>query len=159
MSQRVYVRNLGGTPIVLDTAETADLPAAASDTVAGKIEIAIQSEMETATDVVRAVVPGRQQFHPSAAKGWIKAGVTGNTIVSYNTSSVTDGGTGLATINWATDFSGGDYAQITDVLTSGSLFSLTNAQAAGTTGIAARDDASTLTDPTNFFCVAFGDLA
>src|SRR5687767_3503642 len=39
------------------------IPGSASDTASGAIEIAIQSEMETATDVVRAVTPGRMQYH------------------------------------------------------------------------------------------------
>src|SRR3990167_4346591 len=79
----------------------------ASDTVAGKIEIAIQSEQETGTDATRAVTPGRQHFHPSAAKFWVKW--TGNSttiLVSYNMTSIADTGVGDADGTIATDFSG-----------------------------------------------------
>jgi hypothetical protein len=44
------------------------LKQAASDTATGVLEIAVQSEMEAASDTGRAVVPGRQHFHPGHPK-------------------------------------------------------------------------------------------
>lgn len=85
---------------------------AASDTVAGPIEIAIQSEMETGTSTTLAVTPGRQKFHPSSAKGWVKAGITGNIIASFNVTSVTDVGVGRTITNWTVAFSSADYCAI-----------------------------------------------
>ncbi len=85
---------------------------AASDTAAGKIEIAVQSEQETGTDVVRAVTPGRQQYHPSAAKAWVYFTVSGTTVTvqaSYNVSSVVRNSTGNYTVNFTTAFSSANY--------------------------------------------------
>lgn len=92
------------------TAPAGVLPAA-SDTASGAIEIAVQSEMETATDTVRAVVPGRQHHHPSAAKAWVNFDGTGVVGIraSRNVSSITDNGVGDYTINFTTAFSSVDY--------------------------------------------------
>jgi hypothetical protein len=89
----------------------AAIPFAASDTVAGGIEIAIQSEMETATDVVRAVTPGRMQYHPGVCKAWIRLNGTGTVAInaSHNVTSITDNGTGNYSINLTTVFSSANY--------------------------------------------------
>lgn len=82
---------------------------AASDTVAGVIEIAVQSEQETGTDTVRAVTPGRQHYHPSAVKGWCQ--FTGDTTPAalsspdWNVASLTDTAAGDYTVVWDADFS------------------------------------------------------
>lgn len=85
----------------------------ASDTATGVMEIAVQSEMETATDVLRAVTPGRQQFHPGHPKMWGRATVSGGTptlAASYNITSITDAGVGNLTVTIATDFSSVNWA-------------------------------------------------
>lgn len=85
---------------------------AASDTVAGKIEIAIQSEMETATSTLLAVTPGRQHFHPGHPKFWAKATVAAGVPTlqtSYNVTSIADTGVGLLTVTIATDFSSANW--------------------------------------------------
>jgi hypothetical protein len=69
---------------------------------------ATQAEMEAGTSTSVYVSPGRQQFHVSAAKAWISYTYSGGTPTSqlnYNVSSLTDNGTGDATINFATAFS------------------------------------------------------
>lgn len=69
---------------------------------------ATQSEMETATSTILAVAPGRQQFHPSAAKFWAYVTVSAGTptlSVSSNVTSITDTATGQLTITIAADFS------------------------------------------------------
>ena len=86
---------------------------AADDTTAGKIEIAVQGEMETGTDATRAVTPGRQHFHKSAAKAWIVFTISGTTVTvrdSYNVTSVTRNGVGDYSINLTTAFSSAYYA-------------------------------------------------
>lgn len=119
---------------------------------------ATQSEQETGSSTTVFVTPGRQQFHPSAAKVWGQAGVTGNLIVGYNVTSITDGGAGIATVVVGTDFST-DNVAITDVVSAaGTLFSKLNATpAVGSFSITASTAAGTPTDPDRFMFCAFGD--
>jgi hypothetical protein len=74
------------------------------------LDAATQAEMETGTSTTVAVTPGRQQYHPSAAKAFVRwTSVTTTTITSsYNVSSLTDNGTGDTTINLTTAFSSAD---------------------------------------------------
>jgi hypothetical protein len=144
---------------------------AASDTVAGKIEIAIQSEMETGTDTTRAVVPGRQHFHPSAAKFWVKWTANSTTIVvSYNMTSIADTGVGDADGTIATDFSGADWCGLLSIIDSTLAWDATftegygfNAQAAGTFGVLCgkmQDGGTavaTVEDPDSWMVCGFGD--
>lgn len=145
---------------------------AASDTVAGVIEIAVQSEMETATDNTRCVTPGRLQYHPGACKCWGKATGDGTTLtVNYNITSVTDTGTGILTVTIATDFSGANYSvhctleRSTTSLTATGVEdnNIRNAtQAAGSFAIDSIDHTATTMvaqDPANYYFVAFGDQA
>ncbi len=82
----------------------------ASDTQAGAIEIATAAEMETATDTVRAVTPGRTQNHPGVSKAWIKFDAAAATILaSHNITSVSRSAVGVYQIVIATDFSSADY--------------------------------------------------
>lgn len=75
-------------------------------------EIATQAEQEAASSVAVAVSPGRQQYHPSAAKAWVRFDGTGTLAVgaSYNVSSVTDNSAGNYTVNFTTNFSSGEFA-------------------------------------------------
>ncbi len=82
----------------------------ATDSAEGLIELAIQSEMETATDVVLAVTPGRVNFHPGVAKVWVNCNDAGAIQASRNVTSVADTATGVVTVTIATDFSSADYA-------------------------------------------------
>lgn len=86
----------------------------ATDSVAGKIQIATQSVMEAGTSTTQAVTPGRQHFHPSASKAWIKFNGTSTSIgtgdASQNMSAVTDNGAGDWTMNFTVPFSSGNYA-------------------------------------------------
>ena len=142
---------------------------AASDTVAGGIEIAIQSEMEAGSDTGRAVTPGRQQFHPSAAKGWVQGSMAAADGASYNVASITDNGTGDFTVNWATDFSSANYAVFVSAhqtASSGNRIPAVRAKAAGTTQVVLyfvsdTSGGATLTeaDLTSFHVIAFGDQA
>ena len=76
---------------------------------------AAQSDQETATSTTLFVTPGRQQYHPSAPKAWVRFNGTGTVAIagSYNVTSITDNGVGDYTINFTTAFSGaGTYAGI-----------------------------------------------
>ena len=86
--------------------------AAASDTFAGVIEVAVQAEMEAGTDVARAVTPGRQKFHGMHPKAWVNYDQTGTlaVIADEGVTSVADDGVGLATTTFDTAFSAATYA-------------------------------------------------
>lgn len=71
---------------------------------------ATQSDMEAASATNKIVTPGRQHFHPSAAKAWLKWNTAGTTIdASYGISSVTNNGAGDETVNFSTAFSSANY--------------------------------------------------
>jgi hypothetical protein len=87
----------------------------ASGTPAWQTVVATQAEMEAASSLTKYATPGGVQYHPGVAKGWVRFDGTAGTIspsVSYNVSSLTDNGVGDFTVNWATDFSGANYAVI-----------------------------------------------
>ena len=73
---------------------------------------ATQAEQEAGSSTTVFTSPGRQQYHPSAAKAWLKyshvAGTPTNA-ASYNVTSLTDNGTGDTTINFTTAFSSSNY--------------------------------------------------
>lgn len=146
---------------------------AASDTVAGVLEIATQAEIETGTDVVRAVTPGRQHNHPSAAKFWAK--VTGGSttmVASYNMTSWANTATGDNDGTIATDFSSANWCGIVRTLDATDGWdaqecqnSGLNAQAAGTFGVLCstitdgNTAACSLTNPDSWHVMGFGDQA
>ena len=144
---------------------TAWVAESASDTAPGVIEIATQAEQETGTDTLRAVTPGRQHFHPSAAKFWAVVSVSGGTpsiVASYNVTSITDTAVGRLTITIATDFSSANYCCVVSVEsdngTNGRFSGVSqSAQAAGTIEVFCRDNGNALFDPAKYFVVGFGD--
>jgi adenosyl cobinamide kinase/adenosyl cobinamide phosphate guanylyltransferase len=123
---RTYIVNTAATGYITH----ADRVVAASDTIAGKIELATQAEQETGTDVTRAVTPGRQQYHPSAAKAWVTfVGSSANPITpdaGYNIDgTITKHATGDYTITFSTDFSSANYVVVGTVSAAGSGNALT----------------------------------
>jgi hypothetical protein len=82
--------------------------------VTSGLSAASQAEQETGTSTAVAVTPGRQQYHPSAAKAWCYFnGITTGTnapTAGYNVTSVERTGTGAYTINFTTAFSNANYA-------------------------------------------------
>ena len=129
---------------------------------------ASQADMEAGTSTVVYVTPGRQHFHPSAAKFWCKAGVTGAADASYNVSSITDVGTGAMTVNIGTDFSSANYAFAVavenldasiDAAVDGQYAMLGLAgQAAGTLALINKNETGTAAaDPTKWHVIGFGD--
>jgi len=73
---------------------------------------ATQAEQETGSSTSVYVTPGRQQYHPSAAKAWVNFNGTGTAAVNrgYNIASITDQGTGDYTFTFTTAFSDANYA-------------------------------------------------
>ena len=83
------------------------------DTAITGTAIATQAQQETATATNVLVTPGRQQFHPSAAKAWGQVTVSGGAPtlnLNYNITSLTDNGVGDFTFNFTTVFSTANYA-------------------------------------------------
>ena len=91
----VHPRKADGTSVVATTAAT-------------------QADQETATSTTLMVTPGRQQYHPSAAKAWVNFNGTGTVAIrsSYNVSSITDVATGDYTVNMTNAFSDANYAPV-----------------------------------------------
>ena len=112
---------------------------------------ATQADQETGTSTALMVTPGRQQFHPSAGKFWVKAGVTGNIIVSYNVSGLTDAGTGLLDVTISTDFSSADWlGHVTAQLNQDTHFiyiSNTTPPTAGAVRVQSTNLSNAFTDP------------
>ena len=75
---------------------------------------ALEATQETGTSTALFVTPAVQQHHRSACKAWITFNGTGTISENgtYNTSSVTDGGIGIYTVNVATDFIDTNYAAV-----------------------------------------------
>ena len=120
--------------------------------------IADQSAMETASSTSLIVSPGRQHFHPSAAKAWCHAGVAGDINASYGVSSVTDTATGTATFNWSVNFSSASYAVVGTVQATSVVFHRISSQTAAAADQTVSNSVATLdVDPTFHYVVAFGD--
>lgn len=132
------------------------------DLISGLYATQAQQETGTATDVV--VVTGRQQFHPSAAKGWCQATAAGAATTSYNVTSVTDNATGDANIVWATDFATANYcvvnaAKMDSAVGVCSYIGDTNHTAGIARSLVRNASTDSTMDPTNHMVIAFGDQA
>lgn len=151
--------NFSGTHSGTSSGTNTGNEAAASDSVAGVMEMATQAEIETGTDVGRAVSPGRQQFHPSAAKGWCAMNGQGTVAirVSYNVSGIVDNGTGDYTITWDTDFSSANYAP---AIAASLLIRIHNSTlpTAGAIRVQTYNNSIASSDAEYVSVVAFGDL-
>ena len=136
----------------------------ASDTVPGKIEVAVQSEMETGTSTTLAVTPGRQHYHASAAKAWIIAPQGfASVAASYNVTSLTDNGLGDATVNMTTGFSSTNYAVVMGMGPQPSVENVATKNwytrnSASTIGIRCQDTDANLNIDFEVSVAALGDL-
>lgn len=126
--------------------------------------IATQADQEAASSLLKTVSPGRQQYHPSAAKAWVHFDAAGNLTASYNMTSVTDSGTGNFSPVWATDFSSTAYCVVatSKVDVSGITTNLiatvsTTNFGAGGCNVTFVDINVVLRDPTHGEVIAFGD--
>ena len=132
--------------------------------------IATQAEMEGGTSTTVIVTPGRQHYHPSAAKCWGKAVGAGTSLtVNYNIASVADTGTGRLGVTIATDFSSANYsigAQLERTVTALTATGVEDSairNASPTAGVFEIEsyDQTAITfvaqDPANYFWECFGD--
>lgn len=119
---------------------------------------ATQAQQEAGTNITDFTTPGRQHFHPGHPKAWLKCGITGNINASYNITSVTDAGIGLASIAINTNFSSVNYAIAAGVEGSSLVLGVdATSQTAGAFGLNSRDLTGTLTDPVSYYFIACGD--
>lgn len=123
---------------------------------------ATQAEQEAATSTTTYVSPGRQHFHPSAAKVWVNyAGSTGTVNGSYNVSSVTNTGAGDETVNFTTALSAATFAA---AVSAGVTPGLSNARVVSTGSFAvgslqlATNNLAGLADAPNVCAAIFGDI-
>jgi hypothetical protein len=128
--------------------------------------VATQAQQETGTAVDVVVTPGRQHYHPSAAKVVCKFNTAGTIALNVNVTSITDNGTGFWTVNIANDFSSVNYVALaTPGSSSGSdaLSTMIQVQAVGSYSIVVRNgefsgDVQDPNNEANVFTAAFGDL-
>jgi hypothetical protein len=155
---------VNGIPILTSGGGFTGLGDVSAASVSGG-QIATQANQETATSIVTIVTPGRQQFHPSAAKAWVKFNNAGTVAASYNITSVTDNGTGDWTINIGTDFSTSNYCGVGfgGTLSTGMIcYALAASAQAGAFEIICKNTINTPTDPDSpneVYAAFFGDQA
>ncbi len=123
--------------------------------------VASQATMEAGSNIAVPVAPGRQHFHPSAAKAWANinfpAGVP--TIdAGYNVSSVADGGVGICQINYTNFFSSALYAPLVSNYLSATGLAHVASFTSGNVTVHSRNTGGTLQDPFGVMLAAFGDL-
>lgn len=130
---------------------------------------ATQAEMEAGTATDKYVTPQGVNWHPGAMKFWVKAGVTGNNLASWNITSLTDTGTGVLTITIATDFSSVDYCISVSVEATGTTWAVANSRechirsatiAVGSVAVDCIDNTVTtnlVKDPTSWHVCGLGD--
>ena len=131
------------------------------------LSAATQAEMEAASSNTVAATPANAQYHPSAAKFWVKFNGTGTPAInaSYNFTSITDNGAGYYTLNIATDFSSGNYVVLSTVQKLSGASNNTTlmvgttvpTQNAGDFGLITTNLAGTLSDSDAVYVTGFGD--
>jgi len=128
--------------------------------------VASQSAQETGTNTSLIVTPGRQKFHPTAAKAWVQYDSAAGLTSSYNVTSVTDNSAGNLSPVWATDFSSAAYCVVANHEAASSATAATTwttqvlSRAAGGCNIATiRMSDFAQIDVTYVSVVAFGDQA
>lgn len=127
--------------------------------------VATQAQMESASATNLIVTPGRQQFHPSAAKFWGEVTVSAGTptlTASYNVSGITDTAVGQLTVTFTTAFSSASWALAYEVNDTGSgagtgSLARYTSKAAGSIVLESRDTGASLRDPLAYNFAGFGD--
>lgn len=117
--------------------------------------VATQSDQEAASSTSLFVSPGRQQFHPSAAKAWAVIDSAGTVQAGYNVASTTHPGTGNYTVTFSVAMSSAFYLCVGSVLSSSGYVAVTG-RAAGTVSYNTLNAAGSGTD-LNHMILVFGD--
>lgn len=123
----------------------------------GGTSAASQAEQETASSTSVYVSPGRQQFHPSAAKAWLRCNTAGTILLSYNITSITDTGTGAVTVTIATDFSTADYTVVATPEAGYAVMCGTSTMEVGSFIVYCYSYLNAVADPNSYSIAVFGD--
>lgn len=101
----------GGTGASTASAAFTNLKQAASATATGVVELATAAEVATGTDTARVPSVATMASHEGMAKAKVTFNGTGTPAIlaSYNVSSITDNGTGIYTVNFATAMANANY--------------------------------------------------
>lgn len=124
---------------------------------------AAQSDQETATSTTLMVTPGRQQYHPSAAKAWcyFNGTTTGTNAptAGYNVTSVTRNSAGNYTVNFTTAMSSANYVIIANAgaLTGNANSCHPDSLATGGATFICMDSGGSTQDTSKIMFVAYGD--
>ena len=139
---------------------TLTLPTA-TGTVLSSADVATQANQETATSTTTIVTPGRQQFHPSAAKAWVMFDPAATIHASYNVSSITDMGTGTWRVVFTNAQSSATFSTVVCAESSSDVWGQVYPAGARTTtyvGVGTVIGSRTLFDPSYIYAQIFGDL-
>lgn len=160
----------GDTNVIL--AQQYDQKSLTSDTTGYYIlnqttETATQAQQEAGSSTTVFVPPGRQHFHPSAAKVWVNIDADNATpaaFSSYNLTSIGDTAAGDYVVTFDTDFSGANaYCVVLSVeapsgqATNFSTVVKYNTRAAGSLSVQAGTSAGALQDVPTVHVACFGD--
>lgn len=106
----------GDLVLIADVSDGNNLKQVTAQSVADLTLAATQAQQETASSTSVYVSPGRQHFHPSSAKVWIRFNGQGVIAIteSYNVTSITDVGTGSWTVTYSITMSGSTYCVVTN---------------------------------------------
>ena len=127
---------------------------------------ASQAEQETGSSTTVMVTPGRQQYHPSAAKAWIKFDGTGSTPITFDAgygisgTTIAKDATGTYTITWGTAFSSENYCVVGNGKRSGAttlLNMIVSTQSTTACQVVFRNQSDVAEDTKIGCIVAFGD--
>ena len=121
---------------------------------------ASQAEQETGSSTTKAVSPGRQQYHSSAAKAWANVTQSAGTYTlqsSYNVSSISKTATGRVTVNFTTSFSSAQFAVLITPGEGGSYIGFLNSIATGNVSVGLRNSTSGADLDVGFSVLCFGD--
>ncbi len=130
---------------------------------------ATQADQETATSTTAFVSPGRQQFHPSAAKFWLYAASSGgiySLVTGYNITSITDGAVGFFSVTLTTPFSSVNYSVVSGAMATNGTGTLNvdyswpprvHNKAAGSFTVSTYNFPGALQDMGDVYLTGFGD--
>lgn len=122
--------------------------------------VASKTNMEAANSTTLIVTPENQIYHPAHAKVWAAVTFSGGTpsATGHGITGVTDGGTGITTVNFVSSFSNSSYAPLVTPLEAdvGQIV-VTSRTTSGVTVRTLEGSASQNAADRNFSIVIFGD--